>query len=204
MLDGYESHQSVAFREYCKENNIILLGLPPHSSHLTQPLDIGCFSSLKRSYSRQIENFIKAHITHITKIEFFQAFKTAYTEAISISNRKAGFRGAGLIPFDPEAVLSKLDIRIRTPSNRSTSTDPGIWQSQTPHNPTEALSQSTLVKSRIAQHLSSSPTPIFETVAALANGTELLAHANTFRLLNFVVFAKQMKHSVNVEELIRL
>ncbi|APA15330.1 hypothetical protein sscle_14g101000 [Sclerotinia sclerotiorum 1980 UF-70] len=68
---------------------------------------------------------------------------------------------------------------VRTPSNRSISADPDIWQSQTPHNPTEALSQSTLVKSRIAQNQGSSPTPIFETVAALAKGTELLAHANT-------------------------
>ncbi|APA15656.1 hypothetical protein SS1G_09530 [Sclerotinia sclerotiorum 1980 UF-70] len=179
VLDGHESHKSPAFQEYCKEHNIILLSLPPHSSHLTQPLDIGCFGSLKRSYSRQIENFIKAHITHITKTEFFQAFKAAYIEAISISNGKAGFRGAGLIPFNPEIVLSKLDIRIRTPSDRLISADLDIWQSQTPHNPTEALSQSTLVKSRIARHQGSSPTPIFETVAALAKGIELLAHANT-------------------------
>ncbi|APA10757.1 hypothetical protein sscle_06g055270 [Sclerotinia sclerotiorum 1980 UF-70] len=179
VLDGHESHKSPAFQEYCKEHNIILLSLPPHSSHLTQPLDIGCFGPLKRSYSRQIENFIKAHITHITKTEFFQAFKAAYIEAISISNGKAGFRGARLIPFNPEIVLSKLDIRIRTPSNRSISADPDIWQSQTPHNPTEALSRSTLVKSRIARHQGSSPTPIFETVAALAKGTELLAYTNT-------------------------
>ncbi|KAF7885068.1 hypothetical protein EAF00_010886 [Botryotinia globosa] len=64
-------------------------------------------------------------------------------------------------------------------SNLSTPTDPGIWQSQTPHNPTEAFPQSILVKSRIACYRSSSPTPIFETVAALAKGTELLADANT-------------------------
>lgn len=53
------------------------------------------------------------------------------------------------------------------------------WISQTPRNPTEALSQSTLVKSRIARHQSSSPTPIFESVFALAKGTERLAHETT-------------------------
>jgi len=41
----------------------------------------------------------------------------AYTQLISILNAKAGFRGAGLIPFDPQIVISKLDIRIRTPVN---------------------------------------------------------------------------------------
>ncbi|APA14250.1 hypothetical protein SS1G_11952 [Sclerotinia sclerotiorum 1980 UF-70] len=180
VLDGHESHESVAFQAYCKENDIICLRLPPHSSHLTQPLDVGCFSNLKRSYGGQIDGFIKAHINHISKIEFFIAFKAVYEESITSQNMKSGFRGTGLIPFNPEAVLSKLDIRIRTPTPPSFDLDQ--WISQTPRNPTEALSQSTLVKSRITRHQASSPTPIFETVLALAKGTERLAHENT--LLN--------------------
>jgi hypothetical protein len=48
VLDRHESHESVEFQEYCKSHNIITLGLPPHFSHLTQPLDVGCFSVLKR------------------------------------------------------------------------------------------------------------------------------------------------------------
>ena len=78
VLDGHESHESAEFQEYCKTHNIITLGLPPHSSHLTQPLDVGYFSVLKRAYSSQIETFIRAHINHITKVEFFLAFKAAY------------------------------------------------------------------------------------------------------------------------------
>ena len=180
VLDGHESHESRAFQAYCEENDIICLCLPPHSSHLTQPLDVGCFGNLKRSYSGQIDGFIKAHINHISKVEFFIAFKAAYEESITSQNMKSGFRGTGLIPFSPEAVLSKLDIRIRIPTPPSFDLDQ--WISQTPRNPTEALSQSTLVKSRITRHQSSSPTPIFETVLALAKGTERLAHENT--LLN--------------------
>jgi hypothetical protein len=52
MLDGHESHESVSFREYCKSNNIITLvtlGFPAHSYLITQPLDVGCFSVLKRA-----------------------------------------------------------------------------------------------------------------------------------------------------------
>ncbi|EDO02756.1 hypothetical protein SS1G_05233 [Sclerotinia sclerotiorum 1980 UF-70] len=123
---------------------------------------------------------IVAYINHISKIEFFAAFKAAYQESITAQNMKSGFRGTGLIPFNPEAVLSKLDIRIHT--STPPPFDPDIWISQTPHNPTEALSQSTLVKSRITRHQSSSPTPIFETVLALTKGIERLAHENT--LLN--------------------
>ncbi|KFY24886.1 hypothetical protein V493_04968 [Pseudogymnoascus sp. VKM F-4281 (FW-2241)] len=180
VLDGHESHESIAFQDYCKSNNIITLGLPAHSSHITQPLDVGCFSVLKRMYSRQIEGFMKAYINHITKVEFFMAFKTAYQQSITVQNAQAGFRGAGLVPFDPKAVISKLDVKLRTPTpTRPPSADTDPWVSQTPHNPTEALSQTTLVKDRIALHQGSSPTPIFATVAALAKGTEILAHQNT-------------------------
>ncbi|EDN97035.1 hypothetical protein SS1G_01963 [Sclerotinia sclerotiorum 1980 UF-70] len=105
------------------------------------------------------------------------AFKATYEESITSQNMKSGFRETGLIPFNPEAVLSKLDIRIRTPTPPLFNLDQ--WISQTPRNPTEALSQSTLVKSRITHHQSSSPTPIFESVLALAKGIERLAHENT-------------------------
>ncbi|KFY28671.1 hypothetical protein V491_00352 [Pseudogymnoascus sp. VKM F-3775] len=83
VLDGHESHESAEFQEYCKAHNIITLGLPAHSSHLTQPLDMGCFSVLKRAYGRQIETYVKAHINHITKVEFFIAFKAAYLETFT-------------------------------------------------------------------------------------------------------------------------
>jgi hypothetical protein len=86
VLDGHKSHESAEFQEYYKAHNIIPLGLPPHLSHLTQPLDVRCFSVLKRAYGRQIETFIKAHINHITKVEFFLAFAAAYKESIIAEN----------------------------------------------------------------------------------------------------------------------
>ena len=153
VLDGHESYDSTVFQAYYKSNNIIPLCLPTHSSHLTQPLDVGCFSVLKRSYGLQIEYFIKAHINHITKVEFFIAFKVAYEQSISVQNGQAGFQGAGLIPYDPQVVISKLDVNLQvaTPP-RLPSVDEDPWVSQTPHNPTKALSQTTLVKGRIARY----------------------------------------------------
>jgi hypothetical protein len=118
VLDGHESHVSFEFDEYCKAHNIITLCLPGHSSHLTQPLDVGCYSALKKAYGRQIEHFIKAHINHITKVEFFLAFHKAYLASITVRNSQAGFRGAGLVPFDPEAVISKLDVQLWTRSTQ--------------------------------------------------------------------------------------
>ncbi|KAH7471636.1 hypothetical protein FOMA001_g13611 [Fusarium oxysporum f. sp. matthiolae] len=116
ILDGHESHPSVEFEEYCKENKIITLCMPPHSSHLLQPLDVECFGLLKKAYGREIERLIRYSITYISKTEFFLAFYAAFQATMTEANIKAGFRGAGLVPLDPESVVSKLDVQARTPT----------------------------------------------------------------------------------------
>ncbi len=95
-------------------------------------------------------------------------------------NIAGGFRGAGLVPFDAQAVLSRLDVKLRTPTAaRSPAAEADPWVSQTPHNPTEAISQSELVKSQISEHQNSSPTPIFSAVRQMAKGFEAMAHSVT-------------------------
>jgi hypothetical protein len=119
VLDRHKSHILVDFQRYCKENKIVTLYIPAHSSHLLQPLDVGCFGPLKRAYSKEIKDLIRVHISHITKIEFFAAFKNAFMASFSEANVRGGFRGTGLIPFDPETVISKLDVAPRTPTPTS-------------------------------------------------------------------------------------
>ena len=113
--------------------------MPPRSSHLLQPLDIGCFGPLKRAYSKEIESFVRCRINHITKEDFLPAFKAAFASAINEENIRGGFGGAGLLPFDPEAVISKLDLCLRTQSPPPVETP--HWESQTPRNLTDIESQ---------------------------------------------------------------
>jgi hypothetical protein len=63
----------------------------PHSSHLLQPLDVGCFSPLKRAYSREIEALICYRINHITKLEFLPAFKAAFMQLFTSANICSAF-----------------------------------------------------------------------------------------------------------------
>ncbi|KAF4417492.1 hypothetical protein FACUT_12155 [Fusarium acutatum] len=143
ILDGHESHQSADFQIYCEENNIITLCMPPHSSHLLQPLDVGCFGLLKKAYGREIEQLIRRSITHISKTEFFPAFYAAFQLTMTESNIKGGFRGAGLAPFDPEAVISKLDVQLQTPTPAEEEAQQAqSWTSRTPRTVLEAGSQS--------------------------------------------------------------
>jgi len=120
---------------------------------------------------------MRASITHITKEDFFPAFLAAHQAAITPENIQGGFRGAGLVPFDPEKVISQLDIRLKTPT--PSNSRPGsahTWVSKTPNNPTEAASQSTLIKNRIARHQNSSPTEILRAVDIFAKGTSKVMH----------------------------
>jgi hypothetical protein len=177
ILDGHESHHSTEFERYCQQNNIITLCMPPHSSHLLQPLDVGCFGPLKQAYGRQIEHLMRMHITHISKLEFLCAFRETFFASMTEKNIRGGFAGADLMPYDPERVLSKLDVKLRTPTPpNSPAGTPQPWVFQTPHNPREANSQSTLIKTRIANHQNSSPTSILAAVDQFAKGTTAIMH----------------------------
>lgn len=105
---------------------------------------MGCFAPLKKAYGKQVEELMRSHINHITKIEFLPAFKVAFEAAFTQQNVISGFRGAGLAPLDPEAVTSKLDVKLRTPTPPQA--EAATWDAQTPHNPTELGSQTELIR----------------------------------------------------------
>jgi hypothetical protein len=86
-------------------------------------------------------------ITYITKLEFLPCFKGAFNTAITKANIQGGFQGAGLVLFNPEAVILKLNVRLRTlllPTVKD-----GPWQLQTLSNTLEFRSQSKLIQERI-------------------------------------------------------
>lgn len=174
IIDGHESHNSHEFHKYCEEQKIIVLCMPPHSSHLLQPLDVGCFSPLKRAYSDEINSWARYSVEQVKKTTFLPAFKTAFDKAIIRENILASFRGAGLVPHDPERVLSKLDVVLRTPTPPPLEATP--WESKTPSNLLEIEAQSTLVRERIRQHRSSPVSPLLQAVDQLAKGVAIMGH----------------------------
>ncbi|EMD66390.1 hypothetical protein COCSADRAFT_34946 [Bipolaris sorokiniana ND90Pr] len=74
ILDGHSSHATPEFDQYCAKNKIVTLCMPPHTSHLLQPLDVSCFSPLKRAYGREIEELARQGVNHIDKIDFLTVY----------------------------------------------------------------------------------------------------------------------------------
>jgi DDE superfamily endonuclease len=57
ILDGYSSHINMAFLSLADSLRILILILPPHTTHRLQPLDVGLFSPLTKAYTKRLDAY---------------------------------------------------------------------------------------------------------------------------------------------------
>jgi hypothetical protein len=176
ILDGHGSHATPEFDQYCTENKIITLCMPPHSSHHLQPLDVGCFSPLKISYGGEVTELARRHIYHVDKLDFIDIYQRLRPVVFTERNIKAGFQAAGLVPYCPERVLSNLNVVVRTPSPLLATDTEAAWVAETPRNTTQVDQQAQLIRDRISRQ-SHSPTSI--AIAQLVKGCQLAMSSAT-------------------------
>ena len=93
---------------------------------------MGCFAPLKREYSKEIRGLATDYIGRIDKKAFIASFAKIFEIAFLRANIKSSFRATGLVPNNPLVVLSKLEVKRRTP----TPPLPGAtqWNPKTPTN----------------------------------------------------------------------
>jgi hypothetical protein len=106
ILDGHWTHcNSVEMLEFADEHDIILLCLPSHTTQFLQPLDRAFFKSLKSSFGKACNSFIKANPTRkITRLQFGHLLADAWSSSATVHNAVSSFRAAGICPFYPEAI----------------------------------------------------------------------------------------------------
>ncbi|SCN90426.1 related to transposase [Fusarium fujikuroi] len=128
ILNGYGSHVTEDFLWECYNNNIYLLFLPAHASHVLQPLDIAVFSPLKRAYRYLLLDLTSiSNDSYVGKITFLYTYDKARREAITKSNAIAGFKATGLWPVNLAKVLMN-PIVTETPSPAVTANSPAKEQ----------------------------------------------------------------------------
>lgn len=148
--------------------------MPPHTSHLLQPLDVSCFSPLKRAYGREIEELARQGVYHVDKIDFLTAYTRIRLIVFTQQNIQAGFQATGLVPLCPDRVLSSL-IVARTPSPPQTTIDNNVTaqtvaQTETPHTVAELEQQVRYLQERLRRQ-PESPTSI--AIRQLAKSAQL-------------------------------
>lgn len=108
LVDGHASHIDLETSKFCKDNGILLYCLPPHSSHITQPLDVGFFSPLKKSWSKSVMDYNSEHpgVT-VDKYSFAPVFRKAYLATVKPMTIINAFRSSGIYPPDRLAIDEK-------------------------------------------------------------------------------------------------
>lgn len=105
ILDGHASHHSLPCLEYCSENKIELLCLPPHTTHVLQPLDRAVFKPLKTFYNQSATMYIRNHPSNsITKLNFGKIFNEAWNKTATVGNAVKGFQCTGIFPLNPNII----------------------------------------------------------------------------------------------------
>jgi hypothetical protein len=104
ILDQHKSHEVTGLLERAVQENIIIMALPPHSSHWLQPLDKGVFGPLKSKYNTVCSQYTSENHATVSKCVFPKLFNEAYEQAVTPANIKSGFRTTGIYPYNPTAV----------------------------------------------------------------------------------------------------
>ena len=81
LMDGHSSHYTLELLEYARDNNIVILGYPPHCTHVLQGLDVVCFAKMKEEFRKEIHEFEDLHMAGVAKSDFAGVFGRAFLRA---------------------------------------------------------------------------------------------------------------------------
>ena len=179
--------------------DIILMILPPHTSHLTQSLDVAIFSPLKQHMAVELHGIIETEIVQLQKVEWLSAYIRARERAFCISNILSAFSRASLFPFNPKKVLRRIPFSVVSQTIRNTTLDTDISPLQhplltsSPANITIFRAANNELQHRIATN-SSLSTPERNYIYRLARSFEKLYARNSIKEQKNIAF-KEVIHS---------
>ena len=106
--DGHSSHIYVEVIELARSNDVHLLCLPSHTTHIFQPLKVGVFKSLESFYSKECWKCVNDRPgTVITTGIISMLIGKAWPQSVSSLNIMAGFRKTGAYPLDPGEISDR-------------------------------------------------------------------------------------------------
>ena len=115
LMDGHSTHycpDTIRMAAACK---VVLCTLPPHTTHLTQPLDKGCFASLKTAWREVCQKFNCQNPGRVVGIyEFSRLFSDAWLQSMTMKNIVNGFKVTGVYP------LNRYAIKLPSGSSQTT------------------------------------------------------------------------------------
>ena len=122
-----------------------------------------------------VEIKMRNGINHIDKLDFLEAYPSARIEAFKSETIKNSFLATGLVPFEPDRVISKLNIRLRTPTPPASrgSESSRNFTLKTPATEKDLRRQASSIKALLRTGSRSPPSPSDRALNQLMKGFQL-------------------------------
>ena len=104
-MDGHSSHVPIDVIQLARDNDVHLLYLPAHTTHILQPLDVGVFKSFKSKFSKACTKYLAAHPARVvTSDRLASLVAEAWLQAFTALNIMSGFKKCGIFPINPSEI----------------------------------------------------------------------------------------------------
>ncbi|XP_034065436.1 uncharacterized protein LOC117542069 isoform X1 [Gymnodraco acuticeps] len=130
ILDNLKTHISLKAVEKAKSNSIVMLTLPPHTSHRMQPLDVTVYGPFKTLYNRALDGWMRSNPGKTVSIyQIAGLVNEAFLSAVTPRNITSEFKSTGIFPYNrdifPEEAFAPFMVSDRpNPELQPASTGP--------------------------------------------------------------------------------
>ncbi|KAJ8928684.1 hypothetical protein NQ314_018694 [Rhamnusium bicolor] len=167
IMDNHASHVTLEAIQYCRDNFIFLLGLPAHTSHKLQLLDVAFYSPLKNAYNSCCDDFMVNNPgCNVSIRELASIAGKAYLQVANARTAIKAFEATGIELFN-QAIFNEKDFApaqttympIETVESDAfpTSAEPQVIRST--DIPSELVENVTVSTSADSQAITSTDTP---------------------------------------------
>ena len=108
LLDGHVSHMSIEAIEVARSNEVHMLCIPAHTTHILQPLNVGVFKSFKSNYYKACRKYILDHPGRIITTDAIASLvAVAWPNSVTPINIMSGFKKCGVYPLNPGEITDR-------------------------------------------------------------------------------------------------
>jgi hypothetical protein len=118
LFDHHESHETYEFLKFCDDEKIIPFGLPPHSTHFLQPLDVAVFQPFKHWHGQELDEAARTGCKDFNRVEFLDSLATIRKKTFKKRTILKSWRETGLIPYNPDLILNHLQYENKEDERR--------------------------------------------------------------------------------------
>nr|XP_029709500.1 uncharacterized protein LOC109411362 [Aedes albopictus] len=210
IYDGHVSHVSLDIIEKAVKENVIILKLPPHTSHLLQPMDLAVFKPLKQDYDDAVIKWQRRNYgTKMSKNAFSNMISRIWTDC-NPQLIKSGFKKGGIYPFDNDVIsennydpaalkrFKKAKQGPMLPQESSSTADlradlPNIPATMPPDNAEQSTSSDTSFEAMLLAHVKQDPVRDKTKRRRVCNGAEVITSSQAVEKLTKIEDDRKMK-----------